>query len=67
MNTLPILLPVLAEQARKSIPYFGDLLGGGAKSDLLPTIMISAVSLELSWIYCSQESILFRVSGLLKS
>lgn len=43
LKTLAMLTPVLAEQVVKVIFSLGGRLGGGARSDLLPTIMISAV------------------------
>ena len=45
-----MLVPVLALVATKGNYFFGEEAGGLARSFLLPTSIIYAVSLELSWI-----------------
>lgn len=62
-----MLLPVLADVVMKGIFGFGETFGGDTISDLLPTMMISAASLELSCISFNHDSMLRRESGLLRS
>lgn len=43
LKSFLMLLPDLAEVAMKGMLGLGEVLGGGAISDLLPTRMISAI------------------------
>ena len=62
-----IFVPVLALVATKGNYFLGDVAGEMARSFLLPISIISTVSLELSWIYESQASMLLRVYWLFRS
>ena len=62
-----MLWPVLAEVAIKGSSDFGEAEGGWHKSHLLPTNIVSAISLELSWIYLSQRSMLLSDSASFRS
>lgn len=60
--------PVLADVVKKGNYGFGDLLGTVfTRSDLFPTSTISALSVELSLISLSHESIVSILLGSLRS
>jgi hypothetical protein len=67
-KSLATLAPVLPEVAKKGNCVLGEEEGGDlTRSSLLPTMRISAFSLELSLISLSQESMVSKLLGSWRS